>query len=162
MILFVKNLLFTLVLPGTLAVYIPLWMGQAGAGGPGPGAVPRRIAAGLVLLAGAAIYFQCLGAFGAFGRGTPAPIDPPKRLVVRGPYRYVRNPMYLGVLTVILGWALFFGSWPLAGYGAAVGVAFHAFVVGVEEPMLRRRFGEPYARYGREVDRWLPRLPEKP
>ncbi len=83
----------------------------------------------------------------------------PKTLVVRGLYRYVRNPMYVGVLLVIVGWTILIRSPAVAAYGASVALAFHLFVVFVEEPMLRAQFGESYGAYCRSVYRWWPTLP---
>jgi len=98
-----------------------------------------------------AIFF-----FGTKGRGTPAPFDPPVQLVIRGPHRYVRNPMYAGVVVTTLGWALVFRSWDLVLYAGLAWVAFHLFVMLVEEPGLRRRFGSAYAEYCLAVHRWVP------
>ena len=153
MILFFKNFVFTLLVPGTVAVYLPL---QIAAGGPtSNGAV---LALGYaVLAAGAAIYAWCVWDFATFGRGTPAPIDAPKKLVVRGLYRYVRNPMYVGVLTTICGWALVFRSTALVVYAAIVWACFNLFVVTYEEPHLRAQFGVDYDAYRARVGRWLPR-----
>jgi protein-S-isoprenylcysteine O-methyltransferase Ste14 len=92
------------------------------------------------------------------GRGTPAPIDPPKELVAVGFYRYVRNPMYVSVLAIILGHFLWFGYWNLLIYAIIVFVAFHTFVTYYEEPMLRNQFGKPYEDYLERVPRWIPRL----
>jgi protein-S-isoprenylcysteine O-methyltransferase Ste14 len=154
MMLFLKNLLFTVLLPGTIGVYVPRWisLGRAPANG------AAALLAGVVFAAGGAIYLWCVWDFATFGRGTPAPIDAPRRLVVRGLYRYVRNPMYVGVLTVILGWVLLFGSRDLATYGLVVAAGFHLFVLLYEEPTLRGRFGPEYDEYRARVGRWLPRL----
>jgi protein-S-isoprenylcysteine O-methyltransferase Ste14 len=155
-LLFLKNLLFTVIVPGAVAVYFPLSI----AGGRGwlpPKWGVAQYAALLPLAAGCAAYFWCVWDFATFGRGTPAPVDAPRRLVVRGLYRYVRNPMYVGVLLVIAGWALLFQSPRVLGYGAAVALFFHLFVVAVEEPTLRGKFGRSYERYCREVGRWVPR-----
>lgn len=151
--LLLKNLLFTLLVPGTVAVVAPFLLLQ----GATPAAGPQRALASLVLALGGAIYAWCVWDFARFGRGTPAPIDAPKRLVVRGLYRYTRNPMYLGVLSVILGWAVLFGSLPLLGYAALVASCFHAFTVLYEEPHLAREFGAEYEQYCARVGRWLPR-----
>lgn len=154
MLLLLKNLFFTFVVPGTVAVYLPwsLARGRAPASGLG-------LAAAMVVLAlGAGIYAWCVWDFATFGRGTPAPIDAPKRLVVRGLYRWVRNPMYVGVLTVILGWAIFFASVRLLGYAAVVATAFHLVVVFYEEQRLRQLFGADYDAYCVRVGRWLPRI----
>ena len=157
MLLFLKNLLFTVVVPGAVAVYVPLRLAAGGGAWP-----PRwglmQYAALTALAAGSAVYFWCLWDFAAFGRGTPALIDAPRRLVVRGLYRYVRNPMYVGVLLVIAGWALLFQSARILGYGAAVALFFHLFVVAVEEPSLRGKFGNSYGQYCREVGRWVLRV----
>lgn len=112
----------------------------------------------LLVLLGGTLYFWCLWGFAVLGRGTPAPIDPPKRLVVRGPYRHVRNPMYLCLLAVILGWSVLFKSLPLLLYALAVGAAFHLFTVLYEEPHLRKVFGAEYEDYLARVPRWLPHV----
>ncbi|MGH9932165.1 MAG: methyltransferase family protein [Pyrinomonadaceae bacterium] len=96
--------------------------------------------------------------FARFGRGTPAPIDAPKRLIVRGLYRYTRNPMYVGVLTVIVAWALSFRMAALLVYGLAVAACFHLFIILYEERRLRRDFGIEYEEYCARVRRWLPRV----
>ena len=84
------------------------------------------------------------------------PIDPPRRLIVQGPHRVVRNPMYLAVLSLVVGWAVLFRSLAILGYGAGLALAFHLFVLLVEEPTLQRQFGEDYRRYCAEVRRWVP------
>ncbi len=152
MILFLKNLLFTVLVPGTVAVVIPYWIGSR-RGAP----APWRYAAVLSWAIGGAIYLRCVWDFAVTGRGTPAPIDAPKVLVVKGLYRYVRNPIYVGVLLVVLGWAVYFGSLALLVYAACLALLFHLFIVLVEEPVLRRQFGESYEHYCRSVHRWLPR-----
>ena len=157
MVLFLKNLLFTVFVPGLVAGYVPWRLASPGLA-EGARLSQWSIAAPAFIL-GASIYFWCLWDFATAGRGTPAPVDPPKTLVVRGLYRYVRNPMYVGVLLVIVGWTLLTRSSALATYGASVALAFHLFVVFVEEPMLRARFGESYGAYCRSVSRWWPTLP---
>lgn len=114
---------------------------------------------GVVLVAGGlAVLVECFGRFALEGRGTPAPVAPTETLVVSGLYRYVRNPMYLGVLAAVTGQALLFGSAALMTYGAVLWLLFHAFVVGYEEQALGRRFGLSYEAYRRQVRRWWPRL----
>jgi protein-S-isoprenylcysteine O-methyltransferase Ste14 len=108
-------------------------------------------------LLGAAIYFWCAWDFTFAGKGTPAPIYPPKELVATGLYRYVRNPMYAGILTLLLGEALFFASWRLLEYAGFVFLAFHLFVTLYEEPALRQKFGDSYKRYCATVSRWIPK-----
>lgn len=154
-LLLLKNLLFTVVVPGTVAVWLPYSIATRG----GASCCPERsrlLLAAPLFLIGASVYFWCLWDFAVVGRGTPAPIDPPKQLVVRGLYRHVRNPMYLGVLLVVAGWAELFRSARLLEYGLAVALLFHCFVVLMEEPLLRRRFGPSYESYCRAVWRWLP------
>jgi protein-S-isoprenylcysteine O-methyltransferase Ste14 len=107
---------------------------------------------------GAALAVWCVLTFALLGKGTPAPFDPPRRLVVRGPYQFVRNPMYLGAATALAGAALFYQSAALAGYGGAFLLMTHVFVVGYEEPTLRTTFGDEYSRYCRQVGRWWPTL----
>jgi protein-S-isoprenylcysteine O-methyltransferase Ste14 len=115
----------------------------------------------LLIASGAAFYLWCAWEFAAAGLGTPAPIDPPKVLVARGLYRVVRNPMYVGVLLVLLGESLVFGSWALLRYAVLVWLCFHLFVVLYEEPALRRKFGASYEGYRKRVWRWTPRLPPR-
>jgi protein-S-isoprenylcysteine O-methyltransferase Ste14 len=157
MLLFAKNFLFTVFGPGTVAVFVPYRI--AARAHPGWGFERSRL---LCFLLGAGIYFWCLWDFAISGRGTPAPIDPPKHLVVRGLYRYVRNPMYLGVWLVVAAWAVFTGSGRVVQYGLGVAVVAHLFVVLVEEPLLRHRFGTSYEAYCRAVSRWLPGTAYRP
>ena len=153
MVLTLKNLLFTIVVPGTVGVYLPLMLSRGRGGVSGP-----VYAVALLFFAiGGSIYAWCVFDFASFGRGTPAPVDPPKKLVMRGLYRYSRNPMYVGVLTVILGWAVFYRSLAIAEYALVVALCFYSFVVFFEEPILRRRFGSEYDSYCAAVPRWLPR-----
>jgi protein-S-isoprenylcysteine O-methyltransferase Ste14 len=109
-------------------------------------------------LIGAVIVLWSFWNFLIQGRGTPAPIDPPKQMVATGFYRHVRNPMYVGVLAIIIGHFLWFGYWNLLIYAAIVFVAFHAFVMYYEEPTLKRKFGAVYEDYLRKVPRWIPRF----
>ncbi len=153
MALLFKNLLFTVLVPGTVAVYVPLVIAR----GCAPASGFARASALALLLLGAAIYSWCVWDFASFGRGTPAPIDAPKKLVVRGLYRYTRNPMYVGVLTVILGWATLFRAANLILYALVVGTGFHLFIVLYEERRLAMEFGDQYEGYRSQVVRWLPR-----
>ena len=105
---------------------------------------------------GACGLLKCVWDFAAIGRGTLSIVDPPRKLVVRGLYRYVRNPMYVSVLTIVFGEALFFQSKPLLQYALGCLLAVHLIVTFYEEPTLRRRFGESYVDYCRAVRRWLP------
>jgi len=120
-------------------------------------------AAGLFLVAGGiALYFACaFWGFALRGKGTPAPIDPPKKLVEEGPYRIVRNPMYWSVAFVLLGEALVFHSPVLAELAVAFFAGTILFVLFYEEPILRRKFGAEYEEYCRRVPSWLPRIKAK-
>ena len=153
MTLLLKNLVFTVLVPGTVAGYLPHAIGSRSAAAP-PG-VARLLIAAPLFLAGGVIYFWCLWHFAVSGHGTPAPIDPPTRLVIRGLYGRIRNPMYVGVLTAVAGWAVYYRSILLIEYGVAFAVLFHLLVVLVEEPLLQRRFGTAYEEYCRAVPRWI-------
>lgn len=111
-----------------------------------------------VLAVGAVILLWCVRDFSVSGKGTLAPWDPPKRLVVAGLYCHVRNPMYLGVLVLVMGWALAAGSPAAAVYDAVLGVGFHIRVVTREEPWLARHFTSQWTEYAAAVPRWLPRI----
>ncbi len=113
--------------------------------------------AGLTVVAlGAALVVWCLVTFAFVGKGTAAPFDPPRQLVVAGPYRWVRNPIYIGAAVAMLGAALFFGSGALVLYAVVVLVVTHLLVIFYEEPHLRRVFGQPYEDYLHRVHRWIP------
>lgn len=154
MLLLARNLLFTVLVPGTAAVYVPLYLLAARP----PAVLAWRLASLPVFALGIAIYAWCVWDFATFGGGTPAPIDAPRRLVVRGLYRYSRNPMYVGVLTTILGWVVRYRSPALLLYAGVLGLCFQGFIVLYEEPHLTRTFGDEYVEYRRTVGRWLPRL----
>jgi phospholipid methyltransferase len=119
-----------------------------------------RLVGMLFMVAGAVIVLACLASFIVRGRGTPAPFDPPLAFVPSGPYRYVRNPMYIGAALVLGGYGLLERSAAIAIFALAFLLVFHVFVVLVEEPGLERRFGESYLAYKRAVHRWLPRPPQ--
>lgn len=153
-----KTALFTILVPGAVLVYVPYrLLGKRFA-------IPldSHWVVGLPLIVlGAVVYLRCAWDFATAGRGTPAIVDPPKDLVVRGFYRHVRNPMYVAVVTVLVGEALLFRSLRLLEYATIVFLFFFAFVILYEEPALRGKFGESYERYRRDVPRWLPRLPRR-
>jgi protein-S-isoprenylcysteine O-methyltransferase Ste14 len=122
---------------------------------------PERLGAaqvaGVVVGAGGALLaLWCIVTFIVVGRGTPAPFDPPRRLVLAGPYRLIRNPMYVGAGLALAGAALFYESWELLAYSAAFILVTHLFVVVYEEPRLRGTFGTAYERYCEQVHRWMP------
>jgi len=150
-----KSLLFLVVAPGMVAGYIPLALLRKG---------PQVEAGFLAYLAfplwaiGTVILLWSFWNFLIQGRGTPAPIDPPKELVATGFYRYVRNPMYVGVLAIIIGHFLWFGYWNLLIYAIVVFIGFNTFVAYYEEPTLKRQFGPAYEEYLKRVPRWIPRF----
>jgi len=143
--------------PGVVAGVVPwaLTGWRTGGSGPPPAA---RLAGWALVAAGGAVLVAAFVRFAREGRGTPAPVAPTEVLVVGGLYRYVRNPMYLAVLSVVAGQALVLWRPVLLAYGAALAVAFVAFVLGYEEPTLRRRYGAGYDRYRAAVPGWWPRL----
>jgi protein-S-isoprenylcysteine O-methyltransferase Ste14 len=137
--------------------FLPRWLAQSR----GVALVPDwSVAAILLMAAGGSIMLKCVWDFAWTGRGTPAPFDPPRRLVVSGLYRYVRNPMYVGMGTFLVGEALFLPAvrYPMLITLAVLYVVVTAFVMLYEEPVLRAKFGEDYREYCRHVRRWLPRL----
>ncbi len=150
-----KSLLFLIVAPGMVAGYIPLGLLREGSkietGNFAYLAFPLWLIGGMILL-------WSFWNFLLEGRGTPAPIDPPKELVAVGFYRYVRNPMYVGIFALNLGHFLWFGYWNLLTYTVIVFLAFHTFVILYEEPTLKGKFGEAYENYMKRVPRWIPRL----
>ena len=157
MLLFLKILVFTVLVPGTVAGYVP-WSIVRGVS---LAVTPWVIPAGICSVAGVAIYLWCAYDFGVAGRGTPAPIDAPKHLVVRGLYQYVRNPMYVGVMIVLAGWNMLYRTDSLLNYTIGVFVFFNLLVFFYEEPHLKRLFGEEYSDYRSKVGRWLPRIRPK-
>ena len=152
MMLILKNVIFTVLVPGAFGVLVPCWIASCFHSGQGV----RLDGAGWMglVVCGAAVYFLCLFEF-MRAKGTPAPIDPPKELVVRGLYRYTRNPMYAGVLCLILGQAVTLPSLPLLFYAGVLFVTFHLFVLLYEEPKLTKMFGESYRNYRHTVPRWF-------
>ena len=152
----IKNILFFLFVPGTVAGLVPLLLVARGS----PDLSGARLLGLFPLAGGIVLLVWCVSLFATVGAGTPAPVDPPKRLVARGPYRVVRNPMYLGVLLILLGEAVLWASPGILFYAAGAAIAFHIFIVAYEEPVLRRKFGSDYENYVRGVPRWFPALRE--
>jgi len=146
------------LLPGVVAGYVPWrYFGLRNLNLAHPGWT--RIAGAVSFTTGVVLLVACVWEFARSGRGTLAPVDPPKELVVRGLYRYVRNPMYLAVSLILLGEALAIGSSALLAYWGGFFLLANIFVIGYEEPQLRRRFGASYERYAHSVGRWLPKVP---
>jgi protein-S-isoprenylcysteine O-methyltransferase Ste14 len=149
-----RAVFFVVLLPGTVAGYVPYRIISATSGLRPIGFSVSSVAASVLTLAGIAILIWCVWDFFASGRGTLAPIDPPRYLVVQGLYRITRNPMYNGVLAILLGEAWLFASTALLEYTLLVFLAFHSFVLFYEEPALESRFGESYRAYRKAVPRW--------
>jgi protein-S-isoprenylcysteine O-methyltransferase Ste14 len=158
MFVFARAVTYAALFIGFVLIYLPgrllSWTGIVR-----PAAIAKPQVVGMVIgAAGAAVALWCIFTFATIGRGTPAPFDPPRRLVIRGPYRFVRNPMYIGAGLALASAALFYESAPLLGYAGLFFLATHVFVVGYEEPTLRRTFGQEYEAYCRQVKRWWPRV----
>lgn len=151
----VKTILFSVLVPGTVAALVPRWL--IGGFYLQQNAPLSWLGIGLIAC-GTAIYLRCAWEFAVRGLGTPAPIAPTKFLVTTALHRHVRNPMYIGVALVILGEAALFRSVRLVVYAAAMLGTAHLFVVFYEEPTLRRQFGKSYEEYFDSVRRWIPKL----
>jgi protein-S-isoprenylcysteine O-methyltransferase Ste14 len=145
------------IAPGVVAGLVPWWLTRWQMGAAFP--VPARITGATLTTAGAVVLLAAFAQFAIQGRGTPAPPLPTGQLVVRGLYRYVRNPMYLAVLAVLIGQALLLSRPVLLGYATVVGAASAAFVHWYEQPTLARRYGAQYDAYRQAVPGWWPRLP---
>ena len=152
-----RSLFFTLLLPGSVTLLIPYLLLSSGIE-PIPSRLePFRFVGLVPILIGALILLRCIWDFAVTGRGTVAPVDPPTTLVVRGLYRYVRNPIYVSVLLIVLGEAILFQSLRLVIYAVILWLFFHLVVVLYEEPTLRGNFGSEYEAYLRSVGRWIPK-----
>jgi protein-S-isoprenylcysteine O-methyltransferase Ste14 len=150
-----KSLLYLIFEAGLFALYIPLAFLRTG----------PRIETGVISFLAIPLWLMggltVLWSFWDFtfkGRGTPDPTNPPKELVITGFYRYVRNPIYVGVLAIFLGHFLWFGYWRLLTYAVVAFIGVHAFIVLYEEPNLKRKFGAVYEEYLKRVPRWIPRF----
>jgi protein-S-isoprenylcysteine O-methyltransferase Ste14 len=157
MFLLIRAITYAALFIGFLLLFLPARV-LSGSGINRPETIGVAQVAGIIVVAaGAALALWCIITFVVAGRGTPAPFDPPRRLVVVGPYRWMRNPMYLGATLALAGAALFYGSWALLGYAAAFVLLMYLFVVIYEEPALKASFGAPYVEYCKRVRRWWPR-----
>ena len=154
--LYLRNLFFTIIHPGLVVGLIPYWLLSLS------GNYNFRFRFNfyqylgiLLFLIGLFVLLHCIIRFAVVGRGTLSPIDPTKKLVTSGIYRYSRNPMYLGVLTTLIGEALFFKSYHLGIYLLIMALIFNFFILVVEEPRLQEDFGDEYSHYRNKVRRWL-------
>jgi protein-S-isoprenylcysteine O-methyltransferase Ste14 len=150
-----KSLLYLIIEAGLFALYVPLALLRSG----------PRLETGVIAwlavplwLIGSLVVLSCFWNFTFKGRGTLAPTDPPKELVITGPYRSVRNPIYVGVLLIFLGHFLWFGYWALLIYTVLAFIGVHSFVILYEEPTLKRKFGAAYEDYLKRVPRWIPKI----
>jgi protein-S-isoprenylcysteine O-methyltransferase Ste14 len=153
----IGTVLFVVVVPGTVVGYVPYLLSRWTLDSPFFGVAITRGLGLVLIICALPIFCDFVLRFVREGRGTPAPIAPTQRLVVGGSFRYVRNPGYVAVVSLLVGQALLFGSTAVLLYAFAVTLAFHAFVVLYEEPTLRQQFGAEYEAYCRAVPRWLPR-----
>ncbi|MBV6478667.1 MAG: hypothetical protein HGGPFJEG_01422 [Ignavibacteria bacterium] len=156
MSLFLRNLFFTIIHPGVVAGLIPYL-------------ILRKENFDLIYkpfslfqyvgciftLSGLTILIYCIASLAVRGKGTLSPIDPTKKLVITGLYRFSRNPMYVGVILILTGESLFFMSIELLAYDAAVLILFNAFIMLHEEPRLKKDFGDDYLHYCKKVRRWI-------
>jgi protein-S-isoprenylcysteine O-methyltransferase Ste14 len=149
---------FMVIAPGSIAVLFPYWICRWQMAPPLLGFIAFRALGVLLICVGFPVLIDSFYRFAAEGLGTPAPVAPPTRLVVGGLYRYVRNPMYVAVSSLVVGQGVLFGSIQVLKYGVLVIVGFHLFVLLYEEPTLRDKFGDEYGIYCKNVRRWWPRM----
>ena len=156
MSILVRTVVYASLFIGVLLIYLPArllsWSGIFR-----PAVIEVSQVIGTILgTIGVFLALWCIFAFAFIGKGTPAPFDPPQRLVMRGPYRFVRNPMYIGAGLALAGAGLYYESIFLLSYAGVFLLVCHLFVIGYEEPTLRRTFGDEYEEYCRKVRRWWP------
>ena len=162
MFLVARAVTYSTLFIGLVLIFLPSRI-LSGAGVPAPATVGIWQGTGMLLgVAGAALALACIVTFVRIGKGTPAPFDPPRRLVTIGPYGVVRNPMYIGAGLAMAGAALFYQSSALLSYVGLFLLITHLFVAGHEEPTLRETFGHDYKTYCDRVGRWWPRSGSPP
>jgi protein-S-isoprenylcysteine O-methyltransferase Ste14 len=154
----VGSAIFLVVAPGIVAGYVPWRICRWHVEAPLLGISSLRLVGVLLIAAGLTVLLDSFARFALQGLGTPAPIFPTRHLVVSGLFRYVRNPMYIAVVSLILGQGLFFGSILALEYGVAVFVGFYLFVLIYEEPTLLKSYGREYEEFCANVPRWIPHL----
>lgn len=150
--------IFLVIAPGFVAGLAPWWIARWRMDAPFLGIALCRFAGAILIALGSVGLLDSFIRFALQGLGTPAPVFPTRHLVITGLYRYVRNPMYVGVVSAIFGQALLFGNPTLLEYGGLVWLLFHIFVLAYEEPTLRVTFGAEYGSFCAEVPRWIPRF----
>jgi protein-S-isoprenylcysteine O-methyltransferase Ste14 len=154
----IGSAIFLVIAPGFVAGLAPWWISNWRLEAPFFGMQLFRFAGGVLLALGSIGLLDSFGRFAVQGLGTPAPVFPTRHLVISGLYRYVRNPMYVAVVSAILGQGLWLGNVALLEYAALVWLLFHLFVLLYEEPTLRASFGSEYEVFCTAVPRWIPRL----
>ena len=154
----IGSAIFLVIAPGTVAVLVPRWISRWQLAQPWLGFYVLRLVGILLIIYGGGVLLDSFARFAIQGLGTPAPVMPTKHLVVTGLYRYVRNPMYVGVFCAIVGQALLFGNFKVLVYGVCMFIVAACFVLLYEEPTLRRTFGAEYDEFCDNVPRWIPRL----
>jgi len=150
--------LFLVLAPGCVAGLTPRWISHWQFRTPFPGYAPLRVIGAMLIAAGTFVVLDSFARFALQGLGTPAPIFPTRHLVVKGFYLYVRNPMYVAIVAVIMGQAVLLGNVRVFQYGLFAWLIAHLFVLEYEEPTLRRTFGAEYESFCANVPRWIPRL----
>ena len=161
MFVLVRAVAYAALFIGFVLVYLPArFLSWSGIAEPATTGAPQ-VAGMIMVTIGTAIALWCVFTFVFVGKGTPAPFDPPRKLVIRGPYRFVRNPMYIGAGMTLAGAALYYESLSVFIYTCLFFLATHLFVVLYEEPTLRRTFRDEYEAYFRQVRRWLPKRRKK-
>ncbi len=158
MFIVVRAITYATLFVGVLLIYVPGQILSAFAIIRPPKTEWQQITGEIVCVIGASIAVWCVLTFSVIGSGTPAPFDPPRHLVVRGPYRYVRNPMYIGAGVALVGASIYYGSVALAAYAGVFLLMSHLFVVLYEEPTLQRTFGMEYNDYCSRIRRWIPTM----
>ena len=154
----IGSAVFFVIAPVLISGLVPWWMSGWRMQEPFFALAPLRALGALLVAIGIPVVLEAFGRFVLEGHGTPAPVLPTRHLVVRGTYRHVRNPIYLAVVSIILGQGLILGNAALLVYGAVLWLGFHVFVRAYEEPTLRMTFAAEYATYCANVPRWVPRL----
>jgi len=149
--------IFLFVAPGTVAGVVPWWMSRWRVSNSLPGFMALRVMGALLMAVGFVLLMETFVRFAIQGIGTPAPVYPTKHLVVKGSYRHVRNPMYVAVVSLILGQGMVLGNVQVFVYGLCAWAAMHLFVLLYEEPTLRRTFAQEYEDFCTHVPRWIPR-----
>jgi protein-S-isoprenylcysteine O-methyltransferase Ste14 len=149
---------FLVIAPGFVAGWVPWWISRWRLESPFLGTPLSRLAGGILTMLAIVGLLDSFARFAVQGMGTPAPVFPTRHLVVTGMYRYVRNPMYLAVVSAILGQSLILGNVALLVYGGLIWLLAHFFVLFYEEPVLRASFGAEYDLFCKEVPRWIPRF----